>query len=168
MKKIFAFLTLVFVSVISVYADNELDSLLKALDDKVKHDKTYIELKENRIKGLKNKKLYTDVGKKNIYLLNKSLYEEYKSYISDSALHYLNKNLDISHSLNHPYKINETNIAIARLCSSLGMYSEAFDAIAQVTKDDLDKKQIICYYLCYKNIYGGLALYTQNKKSKSK
>lgn len=168
MKKIFILFTLSIwgIGLLSA-ADNELDSLLKALDDKVKQDKTYVELKENRIKELKNKRAYQNINKNELYLLNKSLYEEYKTYISDSALCYLNKNLDISYSLNQSEKINETHIEIARLCSTLGMYCESFSAIGKVSKQDLNKEQIAEYYLCYKNIYGGLAFYTQNQRSKN-
>ncbi|PXV63040.1 hypothetical protein CLV62_11681 [Dysgonomonas alginatilytica] len=166
MKKIFVLLALILWGISSLYAENELDSLLRALDNKIKHDQTYIEIKENRIKGLKKDKQQSGLSMKDIYSLNILLYKEYRSYMSDSALCYLNKNLDISYLLNDTYKINETNISISRLCASLGMYCEAFDAIAKVSKNELDRNQTAAYYISYKNIYGGLALYTQNKRSK--
>lgn len=158
----------VILSIGSLLADNELDSLFRVLDSKIRQDKTYIEIKEIRINGLRKDKQNKTVTKEVVYDLNKRLYEEYKAYISDSAIYYLNQNLEISDQLGDTYKHNETNIAMGRLCSSLGMYVEALDAISKVSRKELDRRQAVNYYLCYKNIYGGLALYTQNQSNKSK
>lgn len=167
MKKGLLLLAFLVLGIGSLLADNELDSLFRVLDSKIQHDKTYIEIKESRINGLKKDKLKT-ISNERLYDLNKQLYEEYRAYISDSAIYYLNQNLEVSSQLVDTYKKNETNIAMGRLCSSLGMYVESLDAITKVSEKELDHQQKINYYLCYKNIYGGLALYTQNKSSKSK
>lgn len=136
------------------------------LDDQIRYDDTYIQVKETTIENLKEYKKKANVSKEDLYFYNKSLFNEYKTYISDSAIYYLNQNLGISTELQNLHKINETNILFASLFAALGEYKEALDAIAKINKDNMDEKQIVDYYLCYKNIYGGIAQYTRNPEER--
>lgn len=149
-----------------VSAENELDSLFNELDSKIKNCNIYIELKESRIEELKAEKLKLNTSSSITYNLNSAIYKEYRSYISDSAIQYLNYNMDIAYSLNDPLKINETAITTADIFSALGMYKEAIDIIGTVKKEYLNKDQLIEYYSVYRNIYSGLGLYTQNSRDR--
>jgi hypothetical protein len=148
-------------------AKEKLDSLFTALDAKIKNKDVYIEQKERRINEIKfgNKKV--PLSTTQLYILNNDLYNEYKSYMSDSAIYYLNKNLDIAYALRDGYKINETSIASAVYFSTLGMYKEALDLIERVNPDYFDTPQRIKYYQAYRYIYAGLGSYTHNIRDKS-
>ena len=148
-------------------ANNELDSLFIELDNKIKKKDIYIELKEIRIKELKTESNSTNLSINNAYALNTLLYKEYKSYISDSAIAYLNKNLDLAAILKDKTKINDTSIAMANLFAILGMYKEAIDMIDRVNRDYLDKSQMIEYYSTQRIIYNSLGLYSHNNRDKS-
>ncbi|MDH6310521.1 hypothetical protein M2451_003389 [Dysgonomonas sp. PFB1-18] len=149
-------------------AKNELDSLYRELDNKIKNCDIYIELKEFRIEELKAEKLKLNTPISTTYNLNLAIYKEYRSYISDSAIQYLNQNLDIAYSLKDRHKINEISIYTANLFSDLGMYKEASDIMANADRNFTDEYQKTNYYTTYRNIFTGLGLYTQNNRDRWK
>lgn len=168
MKKIAFFFSFLFVATNFTYANEKLDSLFRELDNKIKNSSIYIELKEAKIDELKTEKMKLNLSANALYSINAALYKEYRSYISDSAIHYLNQNLNIAYSLNDSQKINETSIATGGLFSALGMYKEAIDVLDRVRRDSWNKQQEADYYLTCRNIYMGLGVYTQNVRDKGK
>ncbi len=168
MRNLSLFFILFLLTIHPCRANNELDSLFIELDNKIKKKDIYIELKEIRIKELKTESTSTNLSINNAYALNTLLYKEYKSYISDSAISYLNKNLDLAAILKDQTKINDTSIAMANLFAILGMYKEAIDMIDRVNRDYLDKSQMIEYYSTQRIIYNSLGLYSHNNRDKSR
>jgi len=164
-KKLFFFIV-IFIFSNSIYSKNELDSLFQELDNKIKNCALYLELKEAKIEELKSEKIRSVNSPNKIYSLNSAIYNEYRSYISDSAIQYLNYNMDIAYSLNDVHKLNETSITTADIFSALGMYKEAIDVINNAKREYLDKSQLIDYYSAYRNIFSGMGLYTQNSRDR--
>lgn len=150
----------------SITAQNEIDSLFRDLDNKIKNSTLYVELKEAKIDELKTERIRNIASVNKTYSSNFAIYNEYKSYISDSAIKYLNYNMDISYSLNDQQKLNETSITMSELFAGLGMYKEAIDVIVNIKKIYLDKPQLIEYYSNYRQIYSGLGMYTQNSRDR--
>jgi len=162
MKKHFGIIFFIFLSGLNgiCMASNRLDSLLKTLDEMINNDKLYVDIKERNIESLKSSMKDNDLSKEIIYHINNSLFLEYKSYMSDSAISCLQKNLDIARDLNDSFKINETLLDCATIYTSLGLFNEAFDELDNLNKSILNKKQKISYYLCLRSIYGGIAQHT--------
>lgn len=152
---------------VCIASSDRLTSLLKTLDEMIENEKAYVDIKKLSIEGLKNSVKNNDLPKENIYHINKSLFLEYKSYLSDSAILYLNKNLDIAYDLNDSLKINETVLDCATLYSSLGLFKESLDILEKLNWKKLDKEKRILYYLCLRSIYGGIAQYTLDNRGKS-
>ena len=73
------------------WADETLDSLLHVLDQTILAHDTYVVQRESRIRHLKE--LAGDVAPNSIerYNLNNQIYKEYKAFICDSAIYYLNE-----------------------------------------------------------------------------
>lgn len=165
MKKILLSFMFLFLC-IPIFSRQDIDSLLKILDEKINNNNMYIELKESKIEELKLEIHQSNISADKRYSLNNALFKEYRSYTSDSAIHYLNQNLNIAYSLNDHYKINETNIATALLFSKLGMYKEASDLLLKVKRKYIDEQQRINYYLAYRELYLGLGSYTQNGRER--
>ena len=165
-RKRLLFLILLVWSIQYTSAQNELDSLFFELDDKIKNEHIYTELKENRIENLKNEKLKLNISIDNIYSINALLYNEYRSYVSDSAIYYMNENLDIANRLEDYKKVNETSIDQANLFSGLGMYKEALDMLSNINPNNLDQLQLISYYTTYRYVYAGLSMYTQSSRNR--
>jgi hypothetical protein len=164
-KHLLTILSLVNIAV--VFGNNELDSTLSVLDHEVKLAAVYSEAKERRIETLRIQRDEVNHIPAQTYLLNRELYKEYKDYISDSAIHYLNLNLDIARILNDSGKMYETRIALAYLFVRLGMYKEATDMLEKVDRSSMDKLQLPNYYIAYRELYLGLGQYSQNTTERS-
>jgi uncharacterized membrane protein YciS (DUF1049 family) len=167
-KNIRSKMRLFFTLLLSIYSpfifSSELDSLFNVLDKSIQNHHQYIEFKERKLNNLKRDKQNKDISLKSVYQINRQLSTEYYSYMADSAIHFLNENLDIAYSLNDKERINETNMELSSLFTSLGLYKEAVDALSSIDREKFDKSQLIDYYLCQRYLYSGLSFYTQDKR----
>lgn len=158
------YLCLILILCIKVAKSETLDSLLLVLDKNITSCKIYSDKKDIRIRTLKEKLHLNQLPNETTYHLQESLYKEYKSYICDSAIFYLNKNIELAQQINDSYKLNESIIKLSYLLSSSGMYMEAIDVLKMVNKSSLSKEQLMNYFIAYDHVYGELGYYTQNHK----
>lgn len=155
---------LILILCVKVAKSDTLDSLLLVLDKNITSCKIYSDKKDIRIRTLKEKLHLNQLSNETTYHLQESLYKEYKSYICDSAIFYLNKNIELAQQINDSYKLNESIIKLSYLLSSSGMYMEAIDVLKMVNKSSLSKEQLMNYFIAYDHVYGELGYYTQNHK----
>ena len=158
------YLCLILILCVKVAKSHTLDSLLLVLDKNITSCKIYSDKKDIRIRTLKEKLHLNQLSNETTYHLQESLYKEYKSYICDSAIFYLNKNIELAQQINDSYKLNESIIKLSYLLSSSGMYMEAIDVLKMVNKSSLSKEQLMNYFIAYDHVYGELGYYTQNHK----
>ena len=85
---------------------------------------------------------------------------EYKAYICDSAIHYLNINLDWAERHNQPDAAHETRLELAYLMATAGMYEEATDLLRQTDRSSLPARLLPDCYHCYQKLYEELSFYT--------
>lgn len=148
----------------SIFCQINIDSLLNELDEVVKQKDDYIAAKESQISELKkqlqkNKEVSTEV-----YLLNNQLYEEYKQYNFDSALHYIYANLDVATDLNNFNRIAKSKLDLSAILTATGMSYEAIENMHSIEKSHLQDELLYDYYYTYKQAYQKLYEYTLNKK----
>ncbi len=158
------YLCLILILCVKVAKSETLDSLLLVLDKNITLCKIYSDKREIRIRTLKEKLHSSQLSNEIIYHLQESLYKEYKSYICDSAIFYLNKNIELAQHINDSYRLNESVIKLSYLLSSSGMYTEAIDVLKMINKSSLSKEQLMNYFIAYDHVYGELGYYTQNHK----
>ena len=162
MLKTKVILFLLFISV-SICASNKLDSLFKEIDDAIKRSEFYTQQREDRIDDIKSERLKTPKMSDKRYEKNMELYQEYKSFICDSAITYLNHNITLGKILHNPNFEYESSILLASLLGSTAMYLEAADLLSTIPVSNLSKELLIDYYIASNNIYSELALYTSDK-----
>lgn len=150
----------------SVSIPRSTDSCLVALDKAIGQYEQYAAIREARIDRLKAQLKAADTISMDYYNLNHSLYLEYKSYTCDSAIYYLNCNMEWAERYNKSYLIEETRILLAHLMMSVGMYEEASERLKQVSRFKLSATLLRDYYDCYCRFYGELGAYTQDNSSK--
>lgn len=150
------------------FAGQKLDSLLNVLDKTINEHKQYVELRENRIQQLKELLSRKNLSLNDVYSLNKQIYKEYKAYICDSAITYLNRNLEIAEEMNDADKVVDTKLLLSYLFASSGMYKESIDILNSIKRNTLKSSFLEDYYLCYDHVYGELSFYTHDKRSSSK
>lgn len=167
MKRSTILIIFIFYTIFS-FAGQRLDSLLNVLDKTINEHRQYVELRENRIQQLKTLLSRNNLSLDDVYSLNKQLYNEYKAYVCDSAISYLNCNLDIAEKMNDTDKVVETKLLLSYLFASSGMYKESIDILNSIKRNILKSSFLEDYYLCYDHVYGELSFYTHDKRSSAK
>ena len=131
------------------WADETLDSLLHVLDQTILAHDTYVVQRESRIRHLKE--LAGDVAPNSIerYNLNNQIYKEYKAFICDSAIYYLNENVRIAGNLGDTDREIESKLQLSLLLSSTGMYTESIDVLKSVDRQKVTSHLLLDYYTCF-------------------
>ena len=144
----------------SAFAVN-LDSLYHELDKAISESPKYVALRQTRIKDL-NKQLLNSSEKEyeKRYALNTQLSEEYKAYRFDSAVYFLNKNLELSSVYQKERWQAETSIHLSYLLAAAGMYNEAIEMLSSVDRTKLPVMLVPDYFSSWSHIYGELGCYT--------
>jgi hypothetical protein len=99
--------------------------------------------------------------------LNKKLYEEYKSYQSDSALVYAKRSLQIAYKNQNKTQISKAQLDLASILGTLGMYSQALE-ILNAMEPQLPSELKGDLYWTKRVIYGGLTGYANGVEEKNK
>ena len=144
-------------------ADKTLDSLLNVLDLTIQEHEIYVVQRESRIKHLKELTHGIEPNSAEQYNLNSQIYKEYKAFICDSAIHYLNENIRIAERLRDTDRKIESQLQLSLLLSSTGMYKESLDVLESVDRRKIIPRLIADYYTCFDHVYGELGVYTQDK-----
>ncbi len=156
MKALTLLITLFLSSSIAVAQTDSLSAVLYSL---IQNKEPFIEKKERDISEIKKMLEVPDLSKRQQYDINRKLFEEYKTYISDSAIHYAQNNLKIAYELNDSYAISETKLILASAYSIAGMFIESLDLLKSIEKRNLTYELKVSYYDNYKLLYG---YYAQN------
>jgi DNA-binding CsgD family transcriptional regulator len=145
-------------------AQYPLDSLLLHLDAAIDNHEKYTQEKKERIRRLTARLAATPSNTPDEYNLNVALYEEYHTYICDSAIFYQNKNIDIAAYLNDTSRLYESKLKLAYLMGSAGMYKESVDMIHTLDRDKLPIHLLVTYYRTYAHVHSELSYYTQDNR----
>lgn len=147
----------------SVFAKGDLDSILNVLDQTIReHDAAVIQ-RESRIRHLQELAEGVAYNSMEHYNLNHQVYKEYKAFICDSAIHYLNENIRIAESMQDTDRQVESKLQLSYLLASAGMYTESIDVLKSVDRREVALNFIPDYYSCFDRVYGELSVYTQDK-----
>ena len=133
MKRVFTIVLFILIP-ICLFARSEMDSLLRVLDKTIENYQLYSNLKEQKLNQLKDLLNLTTADEQR-YIICGKLFDEYRSYTSDSALTYARKKLVIAEKLKGIVKLNDARLNLASIMGTLGMYKEAMDIL-----DDVDIK----------------------------
>ena len=143
MGKRYRIILFLFFTANMVFAESNLDSLLVNLDQTILQHEIYKDRREARIRELKGKATKTAPNSIAAYQLNDSIYREYKSYMCDSAVLYLTKNIRIARNLRDQEREYKSKLLLASLHAATGMYQEAIDVLEEVRREDLPASVII-------------------------
>lgn len=132
-----------------VVSSNE--KLLKELDYAIVNTRRYDSLKIANIERLRaSRKKMTLIEQ---FDLNKQLFMQYKSFICDSAMYYINNNIEIAKAIKKDDLLVWTLIEKADLISKAGLFSEAFDLLDSIQYKKIPKELKDEYFLAYETTY---------------
>ena len=165
MKKVFSIVLFILIP-LCLFARSEMDSLLRVLDKTIENYQLYSNLKEQKLNQLKDLlNLTTDDEQR--YIICGKLFDEYRSYTSDSALTYARKKLVIAEKLKGIVKLNDARLNLASIMGTLGMYKEAMDILNDV--DIKTSPYLRAYYFhIYRTIYGSMSDYAVSSQEKAR
>ena len=129
-----------------LYANDELklltDSLRRVIDEK----HVFVKEKEDRINRIKCMLKSPGLTLEGEYRINLRLYSEYKKFHIDSAIHYVDRNIEISHQLNKPYFTNQSSLNLSLLYSMCGRFREAEIILKSIKTSELPKDLFCLLY----------------------
>lgn len=146
---------LLFLLIVVVHPAHALDStetILAKLNHALANKQRYVELKEERIFNFKKLKS-ADLSKEQEYHYNKTLYNEYQKFNSDSAILYVKKNLKIAEELQSKDLKDLAQLQLANLYSSSGKYRESEAILKSIHKKNLAKSLLSNYYVVYREFF---------------
>lgn len=147
-------------NLIASVATLSLAALTDSLDEAICAHDDYVSARETRIARLKRQLMDADTAGNAFFRWNGEIYREYKAYICDSAIHYLNTNLQWAERRGWHEAADETRLELAYLMSTAGMYQEAGDLLRRIDKSALPARLLPDYFNCYHKLYDELSLYT--------
>ncbi|NJB82191.1 DNA-binding CsgD family transcriptional regulator/cell division protein FtsB [Wenyingzhuangia aestuarii] len=170
MAKTSIFFTLFFLSIFSnsIYANNELDSLLVVLEEEMLKQKNYDQLKEQRIENLKKLKSDQNITLENKYFINNKIILEYEYYSFDNALFFIEENISISEQLDNNYFIKESSLKLAKLLAMSGRFKESIDILNEIHRTNIPKELLQEYFFNYQRCYSELNYYSIVKSTKQR
>jgi hypothetical protein len=125
MKKTIIFILLSILFLSAQARKTELDSILFSLNQTIDNKEAYVKQKEQRIADLKQLFSMPNITPEQSYDINTRLYNEYKSFIPDSAMNYLQQNIHITTELENDDWLYDTKLNLSLLYSVAGMFFDA-------------------------------------------
>lgn len=166
----FAAFMLLFFSTLPFGARSQTDILeqeIANVDAKLKQRDEYIEKKEDRLRALKEMLTRSGMTDRRLYGINRELAAEYRPYQFDSAIVYLNRNIEIARRLGDRDLRNESHLTVAYLYCTSGLYLEAHNALThEIDSTRLNRPQLESYYLAQRKLNDELSLYSLDEETR--
>jgi hypothetical protein len=157
---------LIFVLLIGVFelsAINSIDSLLIELDKTLLNGHLYMEQKEHRLNRLKIQ-LEQELSSDKQYDITHRIIDEYKSYMSDSALVYVNRNIQLANQQNNIAWLIRAKLQYVFVLSSSGLFIEAESFLKSISRKPMDKEMLVDYYKGLELLYINISIYQEGKQ----
>lgn len=157
MKKILSLVyILCFSALTSSFAQNKnIKDLYEQLDQAIEQSQYYINQKESRITKIKKQSRQGHTPPQLLTAYYK-LYEEYKTYKSDSSIYYIHQAIDLAKRNNMKSDITKLRSLLALQYSTSGAFTEALHVLQSIDKKTLNNSNKKDYYIAFYHVYGEL------------
>lgn len=150
----------------SKHALEENRKLLHSLDSLLEQQDLFVRVKEERIKQLKMQ--YSRVKDvKKLYAMNRMVYLEYRVYDADSALHYINKNIQLAQQTNNRTWEVVSLLEQSFVLTSSGLLTEALKAVSDIQPEELPQNLRSEYFGRLCTLYSRLRDYSSENSQLS-
>ncbi|MDE5642069.1 MAG: transcriptional regulator [Muribaculaceae bacterium] len=133
--------------------------ILSKLDSMIERSEEYEQIKLMRIAGLASRR-NSAAGDADRYAVNTLLFDEYVTYNSDSAMHYINENLKLAEAAGNPQWRDRSLIDKSNLLAATGLLKEAEAIMSGIDTASLTQDLKIRYYGQMIYLYSHLGTYT--------
>lgn len=144
------------------------DSLLVVLEKEMANRETYVAVREQRIKQLKQYLGEPNMPDAEAWNFNSRLAKEYIPYQLDSAITCLGANIRLAEKMHNVALLYEARIQLADVLSSSGNYTEAGDALALIDRRKLPGNLLKKYHYAQMWLNYRLRFYSPLEETKQK
>ncbi|MDE6278318.1 MAG: hypothetical protein K2M06_09475 [Muribaculaceae bacterium] len=146
-------------------ADRRIRALYDSVDAEMARSESYRVEKERRIALFRDEMMHeSDPGRR--LRLSWKLIGEFESYVSDSALHYVNSALASPYVASRPGLRDALLIRKADISSHAGLFSDALAILGSIHPAELDSAELVDYYSTYCGVYQYQSEYAQEGEYK--
>lgn len=143
--------------------EREMERLYAEIDREIELSQLYQQEKEKRIDLLRSQ--LSDGHSPNLDIaVYDRLIDEYEAYQSDSALHYINHNLENPRVAANPEKTHKLLLRKADILSHAGLFGDAEDLLDQLKSEGIDSAMLVKYYLIRGSLYQYMSEYAVNSE----
>ncbi len=129
------------------------DSIKKVFIETAQKRTQYAKERQARITEIKKMLGVPDMSRQQQYNINYRLYDEYKVFLSDSAIYYMKQNMQLALSLKDRYLFLQSTIKLAHLYTVAGMYSDSYRLLNSISSSGLPRELLVDYYDTFKQYY---------------
>jgi len=163
MRKQVFFIVLFWIHSSFVFSDNStINALLSELDQTLLNGAFYMEQKELRLNRLKNQFEQEFTLEKQFEICSQII-EEYKSYISDSALVYIHRNMEYAQIFDRRIWLIRTELQYSFVLSSSGLFVESKEVLNRIKREYIPDDLLVEYFKCYELLYINMNIYQDEK-----
>lgn len=130
------------------------DREFKALDDALDRIDAITTQKENELASVRQM-LNSAADDNERYALNNKLYDEYMSFVYDSAAYYVERNMELSQKMGDGHRVALSKMKKVNVMSVNGLFPEATELLNSVDTTVLTKQEMLEYY----DLHGNLDLH---------
>jgi len=134
------FVKVILLLAVTTYAQSTTDSLFNKLNTVLDNKDVYVKNKQDVIAGITQRLRYARNNDER-YAVYDQLFEQYKSFIHDSAYVYCKKLNATAYLLKDENKINYSRVNMGFILVSAGMFKEGLDTLSKVNVKYLNDKQ---------------------------
>ncbi|MEZ0454224.1 DUF6377 domain-containing protein [Sphingobacterium thalpophilum] len=139
------------------------DSLLRVLDGAIKDRPAYLSRKIGQIDAVRHK-LSRQSSLKERYDIQNQLIFEFQTLNCDSALAYIEHNIDIAEQLGDKMLLSESRAKLAFVRAISGLFTQAADVLQQIDYGRLPNHLKVLYHWSNIRYYENLIKYTDNTR----
>ena len=137
----------------------DLKSLYEQIDEAISNSPQYVAARQRQIEEQLQLLLDETDGERR-FLIAEELFNLYKPFKNDSALHYAQLCISLADSLHLDAQAGRYRALMARQCSNASMYVESLGILRQIDKSKLDRGGLTAYYDAYMHVCGEIANYS--------
>lgn len=150
---------------VSAGVDAKVDSILCLIDDAVEHHDVYVGQKRTRIETLR-KELAKAQSEEARYEISFSLFEEYKPFVKDSAIIYLDNCITSARCMSDSSLVAICLAHKAYMCSNTGAYVESLDVLKSIDSSGLTPEAQQRILVSRSHVFGEIATYSPLEESR--
>ncbi|MDR1544634.1 MAG: DUF6377 domain-containing protein [Prevotellaceae bacterium] len=156
MKNTFKKVIILIISVLqcnSCFAKVNNGEWLRTLNNVLDNREIYFSNKKQKIHSLKQLLDFKNLHLNQIFEINSQLIAEYEKFQSDSAVLYVQRNIEIAKKMRNDTLLLASEMQLAGLYSTKGLYIESKDLLENINKNLLTTSLLPHYYKIYSDFY---------------